>query len=391
MRGCTLLAIAALVGCGSPHGDHPTDAAVSGDASPTVDGPVSTYAWELPPNFPTPLEPADNLMSADKVELGRRLFYDTRLSANRTYSCASCHHQELAFTDGLAQAVGSTGAIHPRSSMSLGNVAYLGRMTWANTVLTDLEPQAVVPMFGSEPVELGMKNMEDELVARLTSEPLYATMFPAAFPGDADPITVTNIVKAISSFERVLITGTSPFDRYSAGDATAISASAQRGYALFNSEKLECFHCHGGFNFQDVIKYVGHPTTEARFHNTGLYNIGGTGLYPADNQGIYPLTQMAADMGKFRAPSLRNIAVTAPYFHDGSAATLDDVLDHYAAAGRTIASGPYAGVGSANPYKDSLIIGFTLSAAERADMHAFFESLTDSQFLTDPRFADPWP
>jgi cytochrome c peroxidase len=95
-------------------------------------------------------------------------------------------------------------------------------------------------------------------------------------------------------------------------------------------------------------------------------------------------------MGKFRAPTLRNIAVTAPYFHDGSAATLDDVLDHYAAAGRTIASGPNAGVGSANPFKDSLIIGFTLSDDERADMHAFFESLTDDAFLTDPRFANPW-
>ena len=384
---CAVLMLAA---CSSPHGaaTQPDSPTTTSDAA--IDGPVSTYPWVLPPNFPQPLEPPDNLMSVEKVALGRRLFYDTRLSGNQTYSCASCHKQALAFTDGLAQAVGSTGEIHPRSSMMLGNVAYLGRFAWGNPLLDELEQQAVVPMFGSEPVELGMKNMEDELVARITAEPLYPPLFAAAFPDDTAPISVANIVKAICSFERILITGSSPFDRYQNGDATAISASAQHGYAMFNSEKMECFHCHAGFNLQDVVKYVGHPTTEARFHNTGLYNIGGTGAYPVGGQGIYEVTLVASDMGKFRAPSLRNIAVTAPYFHDGSAPTLDDVLDHYAAAGRTIATGPNAGVGSANPFKDQLIIGFTLSDDERADMHAFFESLTDETFLTDPQLADPW-
>lgn len=382
------LALVLVAACGSePPAATTSDAA----AGAGIDAPASTYAWQLPPNFPTPLEPADNPMSAEKVELGRRLFYDTRLSGNQTQSCASCHEQARAFTDGLAQAVGSTGQLHPRSAMSLGNVAYLGRFAWANTVLSELETQAVVPMFGSEPVELGMKNMEDVLIARITAEPIYAPLFAAAFPGDAAPITIANIVKAICSFERIMITGSSPYDRYANGDTTAISDSARRGLAMFNSEKMECFHCHGGFNFNDVIRYAGHPQTEARFHNTGLYNIGGDGSYPPDNQGIYALTLMSADMGKFRAPTLRNIALTAPYFHDGSAATLDDVLDHYAAAGRTITSGSYAGVGSANPFKDSLLVGFTLSAQERADMHAFFESLTDPAFTTDPRLANPWP
>lgn len=381
------LALVLVAACGS----EPPAAATDAAADAGIDAPASTYAWQLPPGFPTPLEPADNPMSAEKVELGRRLFYDTRLSANQTQSCASCHDQSRAFTDGLARAVGSTGQVHPRSAMSLGNVAYLGRFAWANTVLSELETQAVVPMFGSEPVELGMKNMEDVLIARIAAEPIYAPLFAAAFPGDPAPITIANIVKAICSFERIMITGSSPYDRYANGDTTAISDSAKRGLAMFNSEKMECFHCHGGFNFNDVIRYAGHPQTEARFHNTGLYNIGGDGSYPPDNQGIYALTLMPADMGKFRAPTLRNIALTAPYFHDGSAATLDDVLDHYAAAGRTITSGPYAGVGSANPFKDSLLVGFTLSAQERADMHAFFESLTDPAFTTDLRLTNPWP
>jgi cytochrome c peroxidase len=380
----------ALAACGGGSHAEGTPDAAGPVADAAIDGPVSMYAWQLPPNFPVPLEPAENLMSAEKVELGRRLFYDTRLSGNQTQSCASCHKQELAFTDGLAQAVGSTGQLHPRSAMTLGNVAYLGRFAWANTVLSELETQAVVPMFGAEPVELGMKNMEDTLLARIQAEPIYPPLFAAAFPHDGDPVTVANIVKALCSFERILITGSSPYDRYSNGDATAISDSAKRGLMMFNSEKMECFHCHGGFNFNDVIKYVGHPQTEARFHNTGLYNIGGDGSYPPDNQGIYALTLMPADMGKFRAPTLRNIALTAPYFHDGSAATLDDVLDHYAAAGRTITTGPHAGVGSANPFKDSLLVGFTLNDQERADMHAFFESLTDDQFITDPRFSNPW-
>ena len=378
----------AFTACGDTHDRADPDAAAV-DADAAVDGAVP-YAWDLPPNFPEPLVPATNPMSAAKVELGRRLFYDTRLSGNQTQSCATCHQQALAFTDGRTVGLGSTGQLHTRSPMTLTNVAYLGRFAWGNPLLSELETQAVVPIFGSEPVELGLKNMEGELLARLQAEPIYPPLFADAFLGEAEPVTVANVVKAISAFERVLISGRSPFDRYSNGDPTAISDSAKRGHDLFNSEKCECFHCHGGFNFQDVIKYVGHPSVEARFHNTGLYNIGGTGNYPIGGQGIYELTGVASDMGRFRASTLRNIAVTAPYFHDGSAATLDDVLDHYGAAGRTISSGPNAGDGSMNPFKDSLIKGFTLTAGERADLHAFFDSLTDDTFLTDPRFADPW-
>ena len=364
----------------------------AGEADAAVDaGFVDTYPWDLPPGFPRPLVPATNPMSADKVELGRRLFYDVRMSENRTFSCASCHEQARAFADANVTAVGSTGEVHPRNSMGLANAGYLGRFTWANHVLAELESQAIVPIFGDDPIELGMRNMEGELVARLTAEPIYPPLFASAFPGEAAPITVANIVKALAAFQRTLISGRSPFDRFQLGDASAISESAKRGKELFDSERLECFHCHQGFNFMDVVKYDGKPVVEARFHNTGLYNIGGTGAYPEDNTGLHALTGNAADMGKFRAASLRNIALTAPYFHDGSAATLDDVIDHYAAGGRTIASGPHAGNGAQNPYKSSFMIGFTLTAAERADLKAFLESLTDEAFITDPRFADPWP
>ncbi len=360
--------------------------------APLEDGSIpSDWIWSLPPGFPIPVVPEGNPMSAAKVELGRHLFYDTRLSGNETMSCASCHEQALAFTDGRARSTGSTGAFTPRSSMSLANVAYFSTLTWANPLLLDLEAQAVVPMFSREPVELGLSGLKDDLLARLRAEPRYAALFPRAFPEATEPFTVQNVVRALATFQRTLISGRSPYDRAAyGGEPDALTEPARRGLLLFNSERLECFHCHTGFQFSDSVVWEG-TTRSVRFHNTGLYNLGGTGAYPEGGTGLTEFTGLPEDMGRFRAPSLRNIAVTAPYMHDGSIATLDEVLDHYAAGGRTIASGPHAGVGSLSPYRSDFLVGFTLSPEERADVIAFLESLTDEGFLTDPRHADPWP
>ena len=349
------------------------------------------YAWPLGQALPVPLVPDDNPMSAARVELGRHLFYDTRLSGNHTQSCATCHLQEFAFTDGLPVSEGSTGESTPRNSMSLANVAYATTLTWANPVLLTLEQQMLVPLFGAEPVELGLRGMEDRLIARLREVPQYQQLFAAAFPDDADPLTLHNLTRALACFERRLLSGDAPYDRYLAGDPAAISESARRGAALFNSEKLECFHCHAGFNFQDSVAYAGKPARSGIYHNTGLYNLDGKGAYPPGNTGLHEFTGVAADMGRFRVPTLRNIAVTAPYMHDGSVATLDEVLDHYAAGGRTITEGPHQGVGRDNPFKSSFIRGFELTQQERSDVLAFLDSLTDEQFLTDPELADPWP
>jgi cytochrome c peroxidase len=350
------------------------------------------YVWTLPPGFPRPRVPADNPMSDAKVELGRFLFYDRRLSIDGSFSCASCHKQALAFTDGRPQGVGVTGAVHPRGAMSLTNIGYAPVLTWANPLLRRLEAQALVPMFGDDPVEMGLSGREQALVEALGTVPQYQRLFPAAFPGDASPISVANITRALASFERSLISGRSPYDRYRTGeDPTAISESAKRGEALFFAERAECFHCHGSFNFTETVDFVGKGFAEIEFHNTGLYNLGGTGGYPAPNTGVFAITGNPNDMGRFKAPSLRNIAVTAPYMHDGSIATLDGVIAHYASGGRTITSGPHAGVGSANPNKSEFVRGFDFTPEERADLLALLESLTDRDFLTDPRFADPWP
>lgn len=350
----------------------------------------AAYDWQLPPGFPEPRVPADNPMSAVKVELGRRLFYDTRLSGNQTFACANCHQQAQAFADALPRGVGSTGEVHPRGSMALMNIAYSPVLTWANPGQRSLEQQAVVPMFGEEPVELGLAGKEQELVARLAADSAYPRLFRAAFPHDTGAISVRRVTQAIAAFERTLISGRSPYDRYLAGDSTAITASARRGEALFFSERLECFHCHGGFNFTNTVDYKGKGFVEIEFHNTGLYNVDGKGSYPAANPGVKEHTGEAEDMGKFKAPSLRNIALTAPYMHDGSIATLEGVLAHYAAGGRTITAGPNRGVGRRNPYKSSFVKGFTLSPREQRDVLAFLRSLTDSAFITDPRLADPF-
>jgi cytochrome c peroxidase len=352
----------------------------------------SAYDFGLPAWVPKPMEPAANRTTPAKVELGRHLFYDTRLSRDGSMSCASCHEQARAFADGRAVSRGVTGSATPRNAMSLANVAYYPVLTWANPLLQHLERQALVPLLGQEPVELGLAGMDDEIVRRLKTEPLYARLFVEAFPEVRGEISLATIVRALAAFERTLVSVRSPYDHYRyEGDANAVSDAAIRGEALFFSERLECHHCHNGLNLSDTVLHERNRTGEVAFHNTGLYNIDGRGAYPKDNTGIAEITGRAEDMGRFRAPSLRNVAVTAPYMHDGSIATLDQVIDHYAAGGRTIASGPHAGVGRDNPLKSSFLPGFTLTRAERVDLIAFLNSLTDEQFLHDARFANPWP
>lgn len=373
MRPRTLLlaALAALAGCG----DEPAPAALSIAA---------------PAGFPPMRVPADNPFSVEKATLGRRLFYDRRLSGNQTQSCGTCHRQRYAFTDGRATALGSTMQPHPRAAMSVVNAGYSVTLTWANPTQRELERQALVPMFGEAPVELGLAGMEATLLERLRADPQYPAMFRAAFPGDAEPVTLDHVTRAIATFERAIVSADSPFDRYARGDAGAMSASARRGYDLFFGERLECFHCHGGYNFTDAVVSANTRIEETPFHNNALYNVDGMGAYPAPNRGLYETTHLPADMGRFRAPTLRNIAVTGPYMHDGSIATLDGVLDHYAAGGRRIADGPNAGDGSASPLRSEFVRGFTLTAQERADVLAFLAALTDETLLHDPRYADPF-
>ena len=316
-------------------------------------------------------------MTSAKVDLGRRLFFDSALSGNGTYACSSCHRRELAFTDGRVRAVGSTGEQHPRSAMSLANVAYSVTLTWADPKLTRLEDQARIPMFNEHPVELGLSGHEDEVIRRLQADPDYPAMFAAAFPEESDPLSLANVTRAVASFERTLISGDSPYDHLVyRDDEGALSESAKRGMRLFFSERLNCSRCHGGFTFSGPISFEGGRPIAATFHNNGLYNLGGDGSYPADNPGLFGITGRRKDMGRFRAPTLRNIELTAPYMHDGSIATLTEVIEHYARGGR--------GDGRDSPRKSDLIRGFELDERGKADLVEFLKSLTDRTFIGDP-------
>ncbi|WP_406625622.1 MbnH family di-heme enzyme [Acidovorax sp. SDU_ACID1] len=350
----------------------------------------TVWTWTLPAFFPEPRIPQANPMTAQKVELGRHLFFDPRLSGNGTQSCASCHDPSRAFTDGRRLAVGSTGQTHPRNSQGLANVVYHPTFTWANPALVTLEQQMEVPLFGTEPVEMGIDDgNKAEVLARFSGDEDYRRRFALAFPGDKTPVRWTHIIQAIAAFERTLLSGDSLYDRHLQGKAQ-LNAAQTRGLELFFGEKAECFHCHGSFNFNDQTIHAKSRLVDTPFHNTGLYNLGGTGAFPEPNRGLFELTQRSEDMGAFRAPSLRNVEVTGPYMHDGSIATLEEVVDFYAAGGRQVNEGPHAGDGRANPHKNDLINQIDLNAQERADLVAFLKTLTDHSFLCSARFSSPF-
>ena len=351
---------------------------------------ASGWRWSLPGHFQPPRVPPDNPMTEEKFQLGRRLFYDPRLSGNGTQACASCHFQHLAFTDGKAMSTGSTGEETARSAPSIANVAWSPTLTWANYSILDLERHMLVPMFGENPVELGIDDSTRETVLqRLQGDADYRARFARAFGPAGGQISYARLIQAIATFQRGVVSANSRYDQSLAGQAR-LSDSEERGRALFFSERAQCASCHSGPNFTD--QYADVTTQEVRtpFHNTGLYNLDGQGAYPEPNRGLLELSGKPADMGAFRTQSLRNVAVTAPYMHDGSIATLEGVLDHYAAHGRSIASGPMAGDGSRNPFKDPRLDRIRLDARDKADLVAFLKTLTDEQLLTSPRYADPF-
>lgn len=329
------------------------------------------YDWKLPKGFPQPIVPTDNPMSAAKVALGKKLFFDVDLSFNQSTACASCHQPEFAFSEPKKTAVGSTGQRHRRNSQSLVNVAYNSNLTWAHSGLNQIERQILIPMFSEDPIELGITGHENEVLQRF-NKPDYTALFKNAF--DDNEATYDKIVKALASYVRSLTSFASPFDEYAyQRKDDAMSDAAKRGMELFFSEKFECFHCHGGFNFTQSSQHENQKLDLRPFHNTGLYNVDDKGGYPIYDQGLIEITLQANDMGKFRAPTLRNVEVSAPYMHDGSLATLEDVIEFYAAGGREN--------GIANPFKSAFLAGFTLKLEQKQDLIAFLHSLTDRQFL----------
>lgn len=335
------LGLTVLTGCSRVNG-------VSDDA------PAHGGAVPVPKEFPSMPTPADNAFSAAKAELGRHLFYDTRLSQDFSTSCASCHHPESAFSDaGKKTSAGFGGLMTTRNSMSLTNIGYSAALFWEGGAPT-LEQQAIAPIIA--PNEFNIN--PDSLVARLSAVPKYQALFQNAF-GSAQP-AFDRITKALATFERTLISSTSPFDRWNRGDASALSPSAARGFDLFFNETGDCFHCHGGFNF-----------TDNDFHNNGIDSV-------TTDEGRYAVTNNPRDIAVFKTPTLRNIDLTAPYMHDGRFATLEEVVRHYNSGGK------------AHPTKDALIRPLGMTDAEQQDLVAFLKSLTDVSFTANPALQNPW-
>lgn len=355
---------------------------------------TNEWVWHLPATFPKPFVPIDNPMSHAKVELGRHLFYDKRLSVNGQMSCGSCHIQSLAFSDGKTHAVGTTGETHPKNTPSLANLVYSPNFNWANPAVVSLETQLLSPLFGEHPVELGLNDANfAKIQQQFAQDDKYPALFAQAFGRpfvEPQDFRIDDIAKAIASFERSIISANSKYDRYLAG-REHLNESEKRGMDLFFGEKAECFHCHGSVNFNDQLMYFDGKKMQISgkaFHNTGLYDLGG-GNYPDANQGLFEFTHKDSDKGKFKAPSLRNVAITAPYNHDGSTATLEMVLQNYANGGRVITDGKYRGDGRKNPNKSDLITKIELTKQEQADIIAFLKTLTDENLLTNPAYADP--
>lgn len=305
------------------------------------------WRWNLPSDLAIPPIPADNPMTAAKVELGRRLFYNADLSINGTMSCATCHEQKRGFADGNATRAGVHGDPGRRNVPGLANVGYAARLTWADPRLTTLEAQVAVPVLGKHPVEMGMTGKEAEIGRRLGRDGCYVRMFAAAFPEGGGRIDMASVAKALAAFQRTMIAFDTPFDRYRRGRTDAIPQAARRGGDIFQGGS-GCGSCHSGPNF-----------TDDHYHALSIATA---------DRGLGEVTGVIADDGKFRTPGLRNVALTAPYMHDGSAPTLDEALRRH---------GPV------------LPRGADLTERDRSDLIAFLGELTDQRFVTDPRFGLP--
>lgn len=308
------------------------------------------YELEVPSHFPTPTIPDDKTLTAEKIALGRKLFFDPILSSDSTISCGSCHKQEKAFADDGQLSRGVENRPGTRNAPALINAVYGRSFFWDGSSPT-LERQVLFPI--ESEVEMN-SNMAD-VIAKLRNHVAYPGLFQAAF---GDIPTADGLTDAIAAFERTLISVNAPFDQFRQGDSLAMSAAQYRGMELFFGEKAECFHCHGGFNF-----------TDEDFHSNGL------DAEPED-PGRWRLTGLESDRGLFKTPTLRNIELTAPYMHDGRFETLEAVIDHYASGG------------AAHLNKSPLIRQFILSDGEKEDLIQFLKALSDPVFLTNPDFQE---
>lgn len=324
----------AIISCHTPMEEIPVD---------------KPYELGLPAGFPMPEIPPDNTLTAARIELGKLLFYDPALSLDSTISCATCHQANAGFADHFPISIGIEGRIGMRNSPTLTNVAYHPYF-FAEGGSPSLELQALGPI--ENHVEMNMNAAE--LAKRLEGDPFYTPLAQKAYGREMDLFV---LVRAIASFERTLISGHSPYDQFAfEHKEEALTASEKNGMQLFFSEKTGCSHCHSGFNF-----------TNYAFENNGLYETN-------PDEGRYRITLESSDLGKFKVPTLRNIALTAPYMHDGSLKTLEDVVSHYISGGKN------------HPNQSEFVKPIQLTDNEKKELVDFLKALTDVDFVNNQAF-----
>ena len=361
-----LLLLICFAGCDEePTGVTPID-------DGTITGPniPMPYALEVPDYFPSPVVDPDNPMSEEGVELGRHLFYDESIfSTDGNMSCATCHKQELAFTDGFGRAIGVRGEPGPRSSMSLVNLAFNPNgFNWDGSE-QKLWQQAIHPVEDM----LELDNDWQEVIRKLREHETYPARFRAAFGIDkVDEIDRELTVKALAQFERTIISANSKFDRVVYQNTDFFTEEEQLGAdSLFFVENVPpgvlhpgCGHCHNAPQFGDNL-----------YKNNGITDVESINDFVDKGRG--DVTGNPFDNGKFRTPTLRNIALTPPYMHDGRFQTLEEVIDDYAAGGHGVEN------------EDPNITGFPLTDRQKSALLAFLRTLTDESLLTNPAYADP--
>ena len=307
---------------------------------------MAIWSWQgLPNGLRQPPLPAANPMSPAKVALGRQLFYEPALSLDGSLPCAACHQQQHGFSDGLALHAGVSGEMGKRNVPGLANVAWRSPLTWADASVTTLEQQALIPMTGDAPVEMGMHGQEAALAARLTASDCYRDLFARAFPDSRGRIDIASVTAALGAFQRSMLSFGSPYDRHLSGRNDALSPAARAGAGQF--ARLGCAECHSGRDLTDNrLHYAG---TENMVENCGY---GRRECGPGE-----------APASRFRTPPLRNVAVTGPWMHDGASPTIEDAIRRHAAA--------------------------ALVGEDIAPILAFLDAQTDQAFLTDPRLSKP--
>lgn len=322
------------------------------------------YPWRLPDWMPPPPVPAANPMSPAKVELGRHLFFDSRLSGPAYLTCGHCHHAEHGFTDFRPFSFGMSGETHPRNTPGLANVGYLSPLGWIDPQQDGLERQALTPLFNTEPIEMMAKGMIPSIIRRLEADSHIRGRFEEAFPAAGGRIDLMMIQQALAAFQRSLTAFASPVDRFLHGhDEQALTALARRGLELFESPEVGCAACHAAPLYTDA-------SLPRLFEGTAL---GIEDRHEARSRraaleaGHGRITDAAGRL--VRTPPLRNVALTAPFMHDARLATLGAVLEDY----RLDAAGTRH-----------------LALGDREALLAFLEALTDKAFFTEAAYRSPY-